>query len=145
MRKERSRGFSLLETLAAMFLLAICFGALMRATSASLALNVRSIGYTQASLWASGLMDRVFVTEFPSEGTHSGRFDDTYTWTMRISSPSDASRVVTRQPMHLYRIELTVAWTEGQRQLTSRFETLRVVSTKPALTANAIPQGQGDS
>jgi len=131
MRGTRTGGFSLLETLAALVLLALCFGALMRATGSSVALNARAADYTQASLWANGLLDRTFVAEFPSEGVHTGRFDDTYRWTMKVSTPSDTATVATLVPMHLYRIELTVEWDVGGKTLSSRFETLRTVSEKP--------------
>ncbi|KAF1009117.1 MAG: hypothetical protein GAK28_00750 [Luteibacter sp.] len=144
MRRIRNDGFSLLETLAAMFLLALCFGALMRATGASVALNSRASEYTQASLWASGLLDRTFVAEFPEEGTRNGRFDDTYRWTMKVSTPPESLALRTKVPIHLYRVELTVEWNEGGKTLSSHFETLRTVSERPR--AQELPfYARGDS
>ena len=140
MRPARSAGFSLLETLAAMFLLAMCFGVLMRAAGASMNLNARAAGYTQASLWASSLLDRSFVSEFPPAGDQTGRFDDTYAWRMRITMPDDA-RAPTLVPLQLYRVELTVTWREGGHDLSERFETLRVVSTLPKVAPVTDPQG----
>lgn len=144
MRIRREGGFSLLETLAAMVLLFLCFGALMHAAGASVALNTRASQYTQASLWANGLLDRTFVAEFPSEGTHAGRFDDTYRWTMKVSTPPEATAVTTFVPMHLYRIELTVQWDVGGKTLSSRFETLRSVAEKPR-EVNVPLYATGDS
>jgi general secretion pathway protein I len=141
--QRHSRGFSLLETLAAMFLLALCFGALMHAAGASMSLGVRSEGYTQASMWASGLLDRTFVTEFPSNGLHEGAFDDTYRWKMLVSSPPEANSLKTNDPLHLYRIDLTVEWAEGGRLVSARFATLRTISTLPRATFPAT--GIGDS
>ena len=131
MRRRCTQGFSLLETLAAMFLLALCFGALMQAAGASMALNARAAGYTQASLWASGFLDRQFVTEFPSAGTHEGRFDDIYRWKMTVTEPAVESAVPTVTPMRLYRIELTVRWNEKGRDASARFVTQRAVSELP--------------
>jgi general secretion pathway protein I len=142
MRKRRAQGFSLLETLAAMFLLALCFGALMQAAGASMALNARAADYTQASLWASGLLDRQFVTEFPSTGTHEGRFDDIYRWKMTVSEPSSETSVRTTAPMRLYRIELTVEWNEKGKAASARFVTQRAVSEVPPRDA---PSPGGDS
>jgi len=141
--RRNDRGFSLLEALAAMLLLALCFGALMHAAGASMALGLRSEGYTQASLWASGLLDRVFVADFPTEGVHRGDFDDEYHWTMRVSSPLEEAAVRTSTPLHLYRVELTVEWKEGGRPVSARFVTLRTVSTRPADTP--APAVQGDA
>ena len=138
-----SRGFSLLETLAAMFLLALCFGALMHTAGASMSLGVRSEGYTQASMWASGLLDRTFVTEFPSNGLHEGVFDDTYRWKMLVSSPSELNSLRTIEPLHLYKVDLTVEWNEGGHLVSARFATFRTVSTRRPATSPVV--GSGDS
>jgi general secretion pathway protein I len=128
----RARGFSLLEVIAAVALLAICFGALMRVAGASLNLTSHASGYTQSALWASSLLDRIFVVDFPAEGTSQGSFDATYRWTMHISTPEDSLSVPTNAPLHLYRIDLDVSWSEAGRPLKSHFTTLRTVSTRPA-------------
>jgi len=132
MRGRRNRGFSLLETLAAMLLLAICFGALMHATSASMALSTRANDYTQASMWASGLLDRIFVTEFPAEGLHTGKFDATYRWSMKVETLADSATLPTSDPLHLYRVELTVEWSEDGKPAKATFATSRLVSMRVA-------------
>jgi general secretion pathway protein I len=137
----RARGFSLLEVIAAVALLAICFGALMKVASASLNLASRASGYTQSALWANSLMDRTFVVDFPGEGVSHGRFDDNYQWTMRVTSPADASNEPTIVPLHLYRVELEVSWQEAGHRLTSHFATLRTVSTRPHRLQ--LPEGDG--
>lgn len=148
MRTLRVQGFSLLETLAALFLLALCFGALMQAAGASMALNARAADYTQASLWASGLLDRQYITEFPSMGTHEGRFDDIYRWKMVVSEPPVEATIRTTQPMHLYHLELTVEWNANGKAASARFATQRVVpqasrATTPVQARGIQPQGDG--
>ena len=131
MRQSRIRGFSLLETLAAMFLLALCFGALMKAAGASMALNARATGYTQASLWASGLLDRLYITDFPSTGTHQGHFDDTYRWLMVVSEPPADAFVQNPTPTRFYQIDLTVTWNEDGKPTSAHFVTERTMSALP--------------
>ena len=143
MLPRRMRGFSLLETLAAMLLLALCFGALMKAAGASMALNARAADYTQASLWASGLLDRTDVTEFPTAGVHEGRFDDRFRWRMNVSSPASEALLKTTSPMRLHRIELTVEWDEGGRPANVRFVTQRAVSEVPPSGPPPSPGGDG--
>jgi general secretion pathway protein I len=140
MHGYRVRGFSLLEVIAAIALLAICFGALMRVASASLNLASRASGYTRSAMWANSLLDRVFVVDFPSEGVSHGDFDADYSWTMRVSSPEDASAQPTSVPIHLYRIDLDIAWREGGRELGSHYTTLRTVSTRPVAQAQVPVQ-----
>lgn len=134
MNRRRCHGFSLLETLAAMFLLAVCFAALLRAAGSSIALHTHASDYTQASLWASSLIDRTFVVEFPSEGEHHGEFDKTYRWTMKVTSPPE-NAIQTTVPMHLYRVDLLVEWNEGGKTMSARYVTLRSVSERPAAKA----------
>lgn len=143
MRPGRAKGFSLLETLAAMFLLALCFGALMQAAGASMALNARAADYTQASLWASGLLDRVYVTEFPAVGVHQGRFNETYRWTMVVSESAAEKNIETTMPIRLYRIELVVEWNEKGKPASARFSTERTVSGIPARNGGATSPGDG--
>jgi general secretion pathway protein I len=139
MHGYRVRGFSLLEVIAAIALLAICFGALMRVASASLNLASKSSGYTQSAMWANSLLDRVFVVDFPAEGTTHGQFGTNYAWTMRISSPADMV-AETNAPIHLYRIDLDVSWKEGGHDMNSHFTTMRTVSTHAAGTAPVVAQ-----
>lgn len=145
MRTMRIEGFSLLETLAAMFLLALCFGALMQAAGASMALNARASDYTQASLWASGLIDRQYVAEFPTTGTHVGRFDDVYRWTMTVSEPAAEAGMQTTASVHLYRIEVIVEWDQGGKPAAARFATQRLFSERPPAPVPIVARSvQGD-
>jgi general secretion pathway protein I len=134
MAEQRAKGFSLLEVMAAIVLLAICFGVLMRVSGASLNLTSHAMSYSQASLWASSLLDRTFVTDFPVLGTSSGHFDARYRWQMRVTSLQDDGQAeAVAMPWKLYRIELDVKWMEGRHDYSEHFSTLRTVSVRPAL------------
>ena len=123
-----------------MFLLALCFGALMRAAGSSMSLSSRAEGYTQASLWASGLLDRTFVSEFPDEGPHEGEFDDTYHWKMRVSLlPENA--MPTYGALRIYKIDLTVEWKAGGQPASAHFVTMRTVATPQPVTSQISSTG----
>jgi general secretion pathway protein I len=59
--KTCARGFSLLEVIAAMLLLAITFAALMKVAGGSMALTRNADDHSQAALWARSLLDTVDI------------------------------------------------------------------------------------
>lgn len=128
-RPGNQRGFSLLEIIAAIAILAIAFAALMQVAGSSMSLTARANERTQAALRARTLLDGAFVMEPLREGGSDGRFDDTYRWHMNVTRyvtpdakpPTDgvvASRV--------YRLDLDVMWGADDNERHARFATLRM-------------------
>ncbi len=122
--KRRARGFSLLEVIAAVMLLAIVFAALMQVAGGSLNQTARASSRSQAALWAQSKMETLGRLE-PLQGGHSeGRFDATYRWQLEVT-PWDA--VPADDPgLRLYKLDLDVLWGEGAQTHTLRFVSLRI-------------------
>ena len=140
MRASRARGFSLLEVIAAVLLLAITFASLMRVAGSSLNLTTRSAERSQAAMWAHSLLDSAFVLEPIHAGRSSGRFDQRYHWrldvqpyqpvpTVAVAGPQPQSPA---SPLRLYRLDLDVLWTSAGHDYSARFSTLRVGGPQPA-------------
>ncbi len=129
-RVVRQRGFSLLEVIAAIAVLAIAFAALMQVAGSSLSLTARANERTQAALRARTLLDGAFVMEPIREGGSDGRFDDTYRWTMNVShyQPPDerpaSDGASAGSP--IYRLDLDVIWGGDGAERHARFSTLRM-------------------
>lgn len=126
---RRAGGFSLLEIIAAIAVLAIAFAALMQVAGSSLSLTARANERTQAALRARTLLDGAYVMEPIREGSSDGRFDDTYRWRMNVSryvvadvAPTNDGAVANR----IYRLDLDVLWGEGGSERHARFSTLRM-------------------
>jgi general secretion pathway protein I len=83
-RARRAHGFTLLEVIAAVLLLAITFASLMRVAGSSLNLTARSAERSEAAMWARSLLDSAFVLEPIRTGRSSGRFDQHYRWQMDV-------------------------------------------------------------
>jgi general secretion pathway protein I len=129
---RRERGFSLLETIAAMLLLAIVFGTLMKVSSGSL--HATSVVRTrdQAAMWADSKFEALGHTEPLTPGETHGHFAGGYDWRMGIE----------RQPggpeeLRLYHVRLDVSWVEGARTVRLAFNTLKLE------TAIAAPEAAG--
>ena len=130
----RQRGFSLLEIIAAIAILAIAFAALMQVAGSSMSLTARANERTQAALRARTLLDGAFVMEPLREGSSEGRFDDTYRWHMNVSRyvTPDAKPSADGAPAsRVYRLDLDVTWGLADSERHARFSTLRMGGANP--------------
>lgn len=154
-----SRGFTLIELVAAFVVFALGFGVLLQILGGALHTTAQSAEYTRAALWAQTLLDTQGIGEPLQEGSSSGRFDDRYSWELNIQkydpppvtttttattlTTSNAGGLITSPitPLDLFRMELVVNW--GTQYLThhARFSTVRVMNP-PLQAGNNIPPPQ---
>lgn len=148
---RRSRGFTLIEMIAAFVIFAIAVGALMQILTMSMNNARYSADETRAALWAQSLLDNVGVGERVEAGSSSGEFDRKYRWQMEIeqidpelvaaeaSEPSGAAAgaglaAAAGNPafgipqIDLFHVVLTVIWGDGSRERSARFSTLRTAT-----------------
>lgn len=124
--KAGQQGFSLLEVIAAMLLLAIAFAALMKVGSGAIVLSRNAAAHDAAALWARSLLDSAFVTEPPVAGSRSGKFDQTYRWTLTTTPWQVAGSTPGEGALQLYRLDLAVQWGAGAHPDVAHFSTLRL-------------------
>ena len=123
---SRAAGFSLLEVIAAILLLAIAFTALMKVAGASINLTRNAAEYSQAAMRARSMLDSAFVGEPIKSGTHSGRFDQQYRWQLDVTPWNAGSPENPGALLQLYQLDLTVSWGPQAHPRTSHFRTLRL-------------------
>ncbi|HEY4092439.1 MAG TPA: prepilin-type N-terminal cleavage/methylation domain-containing protein [Luteibacter sp.] len=125
-------GFSLLEIIAAIAVLAIAFAALMQVAGSAMSLTARANERTQAALRARSLLDSAFIMDPVQEGSSDGRFDDTYRWQLNVSpfnagdAPPDSGNAGAR----MYRLDLDVFWGDRDHERRAHFATLRLAGTQ---------------
>jgi len=129
---RHQNGFTLLEVIAAIMLLAIAFTVLMRVASGSIRLSQNANDHSEAALWARSLLDTAFVSEPIQPGTTSGRFDQRFRWQLQVSPWRPAS-IPAHTPLQLYQLDLDVMWGPTARPYSAHFRTLRLA----AATADA--------
>lgn len=83
MRSGHARGFTLLEVLAAVALLALSFAIGLRAMSAAFGNSARGEATTQAVLQAQSLLDMQGLEEPLRAGVEQGRFRDGSLWRLQ--------------------------------------------------------------
>lgn len=124
--RSSARGFSLLEVIAAILLLAIAVGALMRVASASLNLTDKLGQTTRADMLAQGKLDALSIAEPLLTGEREGAFDRDYRWHLRVA-PWPVDDLPPDSTLTLYRVELRVLWGDTRRPRELKYVTLRAV------------------
>lgn len=127
---RHARGFSLLEMIAAIMLLAIAFAALMEVAGGSIRLSQKASDYTQAALWARSKLDTSFVLETVQPGMTQGNFDNRYRWRMQVTpwAVPNTAPAGTPYAFRMYKLDLDVIWGSAPFEHTARFSTLRIGS-----------------
>ena len=126
-RAGQSAGFTLLEALIAIVILAMSLGALLQLYSTGLR-GVGSIDdHLRARLLAQSVMAEMSYDRRLRPGKLQGRFDQ-FAWTLSIT-PFDDGQPAPQQvnPWTLHRLALTVTWSQGRR---IELQTLRMLQTR---------------
>ena len=135
-RVGRVRGFTLIEIVAALAVLAVTVGLCLQIATSALRQTRNAAEQTQAALLAQSLLDAAGTGERLRPGRSSGQLDEGYRWELEVSpfegelgteSPLEPSLMAVR----LYRLELSLSWDVGSDQRTVRFSTLRAMTPDP--------------
>lgn len=131
-RAHGNAGFSLLEVIAAILLLALTFTALMKVAAGSISLTQNAAAHSEAAMWARSMLDSVFVMEPIKLGTSSGQFDKTYRWQLNVTRWSPPVPPEQASALQLYQLDLNVLWGATARPRSAHFRTLRLAGPPPA-------------
>ncbi|WP_266156357.1 type IV pilus modification PilV family protein [Dyella silvatica] len=123
---KHARGFSLLEVIAAILLLAITFAALMQVAGSSIGLTNNAADHAQAALWARSLLDIVDVEAPLQPGNSEGRFNAQYRWHLKVA-PWNPGNANADSQLRLYKLDLDVLWGSRVHERSAHFSTLRLV------------------
>lgn len=129
--KKRARGFSLLEVIAAILLLAIAFTALMKVAGGSISLARNAADHSEAALWARSLLDTVDINAPLHTGSSDGRFDQRYRWHL-VVAPWSPGQADPNAQLRVVKLDLDVFWGGRPRERSAHFSTLRLLSPPAA-------------
>ncbi|KJV33765.1 prepilin-type N-terminal cleavage/methylation domain-containing protein [Luteibacter yeojuensis] len=122
--KRRQAGFSLLETIAAILLLALAFGAVMHVAGAATNLTSHARELNRVAMFADETLASVGKRDALREGVQRGWYDSRYRWQL-TTRRNDAFPARTPD-LHLYRIDLDILWRDGGSERRAHFATLRL-------------------
>ena len=96
---NKSGGFTLIELVAAFVIFALGFGVLLQILGGALHTTAQSVDYSKAAMWAQTVLDTQGIGEPLQEGISRGRFDDQYSWELRVSKYDPAPAQTTVAPI----------------------------------------------
>ncbi len=128
-----SAGFTLLEVMVALAILALGLVTVLELFAGSLRIGVKSSRQTQAAIYAQNVMDRVFAQSTLEDGETNGEFPGGYMWRARIQElhpDDDRSRLQPNRAnqtdlFHLKEIEVQLRWEEDNGPKTFVLKSLR--------------------
>jgi general secretion pathway protein I len=130
MSRRKTAGFTLLEVVVALAILAAGLLGLMELLSGSLRLSGGARDVNAASVYASQRLEEALLLPAPAEGTETGLFGEKYRWTTRTSF------LPMEDPFRPVRIQVTVSWNEGERE-----RAINVVAIRWDRKDAALPAG----
>jgi general secretion pathway protein I len=135
-RRRAEAGFSLLETIAAILLLALAFGAVMRVAGAATEVTGHARELNRIAMWADTTLDAAGRLEPLREGTRQGSYDTRHQWRTIVSAQNP---IPGQAPdLHVYRIDLDITWRDGRAERIAHFATLRVQDEPKPVSAASV-------
>jgi len=135
-RRCDEAGFSLLETIAAILLLALAFGAVMHVAGAATEVTGHAREQNRIAMWADTTLDSAGRLGALHEGTRQGWYDTKHQWRTVVSSQDPFPG---QSPdLHVYRIDLDITWRDGSAERRAHFATLRVQDEPKPASATTV-------
>ena len=125
--ENRSRGFTLIEVLVALAVLALALGVLFQIFSTGLNNSRVAEAYAKATLLAQSKLASLGIEESLGEGQNTGRFDEQFGWRIDIHSHEREEEPVGQDaPLKPYEVVVTVYWGETDEERSVSLTTLRL-------------------
>src|SRR3972149_8180871 len=124
------KGFTLIEVVVALTILAIGLMVIIELFSGGLRLGRISAEYSKAVNYARLKMEQVMTQQAIEEGTEEGKFDDTYRWQVDFKKVNllPADRILPFElPAQLFQVRVDVLWKSGSKERSARFESFRTI------------------
>lgn len=120
------QGFTLIETLVAMMVLAISFVVIMQLFSGGLTSSRISADYLYGMFHAQEKMDEFLLSENPEPGTYQGEFDDGYSWTAVLTVLESGDPETDKVPLIPVEVAVAVRWAHGAGEKTFSIKSMMV-------------------
>jgi general secretion pathway protein I len=123
-------GFTLIEVVVAMAILAIGLTIIIELFSGGLRLGRTSVEYTKAVNYARIKMEEISLKQTMEEGSEEGEFDNTYRWQIdvkRVNVLQPENRPDFEPPAELFQVKINILWKSGSKERSTRIESLRTI------------------
>lgn len=127
-RDLKQSGFTLLETLVALSVLAISLGVTYQVFSTALQGSALADDYAQASMYADSHLAEIGQSVNAKIGVTEGSYSKQYRWKLEVKPLDVASSKSVIETVKRYQVVLNVYWQTGHKQRSIRAMTFRLAS-----------------
>ncbi len=121
-----NKGFTLIEILVAISILAISLVVILQLFSGGLRSNKLSDEYTRGIFHAREKMEEILLSKEFTEGLLEGVFDDEVRWKTEIVRIEQAEEEESMLPYNMFNIKVEVMWDEGDRERHFQISTIKL-------------------
>ncbi len=112
-KSKTEKGFTLIETLVAVMVLAISLVVVMQLFSGGLKSNQLTGDYLYGIFHAKEKMEEVLLSNSLTAGSSSGEFDDGYRWIVVVDPVAVEEEVEDRMPFDAFHVKVNISWKHG--------------------------------
>ncbi|MCK5541758.1 MAG: prepilin-type N-terminal cleavage/methylation domain-containing protein [Desulfobacterales bacterium] len=129
-RHHRSNGFTLIEVLTAMMILAVSFVVLLQLFSGGLRTGRLTDDYTRAILHAREKMEEILLFEKSGSDEQEGEFEDGFKWKTEIVRVENTEAEAAKMSLNSFNVKVEVTWFEGSRKKHFEINSLKISVTE---------------
>ncbi len=119
-------GFTLLETLVALVVLAITLSVVMELFSGGLRSARLSKDYTRAALYGREKMEEILSAKSLEEGKSEGDLKEGFRWKAVVSRLEPPEEEAEKTPFHIYRVRLSILWGDQGKEKSFDLSTMKI-------------------
>jgi len=119
-------GFTLIEVLVAISLLAICLVVILQLFSGSLKSGKLSDDYTRGVFHAREKMEEILLSDNMEEGITEGEFEDGFRWKADIVRMEQREEEVSRLPFDTFNVAVEISWGSEGHEKHLKIDTIKV-------------------
>ncbi len=131
-RKRLPSGFTLMETLVAISVLAIALVVVFQLFSGGLKAGKAAEDYTRGVFYAREIMEEMLLKTPLEEGLLAGERDKAYRWETSVVPVALTEEEAERLPFRVVEITVRVFWSQGFREKSLELLTTRILEKEPA-------------
>lgn len=129
MKRLANNGYTLIEVLTAIMVLAISILVILQLFSGSLKAVRLSEDYTRAIYYAQEKMETLLIQDDKLESEYQGQYSDGYDWVAFVSPHMSEEEKINGQA--LLEITVRVSWSEGHKKKMYELKTLKISKIDP--------------
>ncbi len=123
-------GFTLIEILVAISILAISLVVILQLFSGGLKSSRLSDEYTRGIFHAREKMGEILLSKDLSEGETEGEFADSFRWKCLVEPIESGEEDEEKLPFNMFNIKIDIAWDVGGKEKRFQVSTIKIVEKK---------------